>query len=261
MRGPSLIFKDILVCIQFLSRLPVPERFADHDKPDFTRATRMFPLAGLLIALPAVLLIAVCNALRMPEMLGAALAVALQIAVTGALHEDGLCDCIDGFGGGRDSDSKLEIMKDSRVGAFGLVAAVMALILRVVLIASFLHISPAAAIAAFLSAQMLSRAFQVYFWRKLAPARKDGLAYGFGEPSRLASATAMTLGIGGALFLTLPLFQTVSVALALIGASAALTLFGLLCKHQIGGHTGDTIGALQIVAEIVFLAFLTTFPA
>ena len=126
------LLSDLLFCLRFYSRLPLPVfRFeaAPHSMGEFGRAVRLAPLAGLLIALPAGLVLAGAGAVLAPE-LAAVLALMALAATTGAFHEDGLADVADGFGGGRTIERKLEIMRDSRIGAFGGVALGLSLLAR-----------------------------------------------------------------------------------------------------------------------------------
>ncbi|MEP2943220.1 MAG: adenosylcobinamide-GDP ribazoletransferase [Hyphomicrobiales bacterium] len=255
----NLLFKDLTVCVQFLSRFPIPEILANHDKPDFKRSSRMFPVAGFLIAIPAISAMVLLGLLNVPPMAVAAVTIAIQLAVTGALHEDGLADCADGFGGGRTREDKLTIMKDSRVGAFGVAASIMALILRFALLTALIEVSLLAGILAYLASQMLSRAVQVYFWQSLPLARQDGLAASFGQPDERAMTWALATGIISALTLTFFAFPALSVFIGMVIVIIALIAFRTLCIKQINGQTGDTIGAIQIITEIAFLIGLTTF--
>ena len=253
------LIKDLMACVQFLSRLPIPEFLANHDKPDLAKSSRMFPIAGLVISAPAIIVMMLLGLLDVPSQVIAAVVISIQLVVTGALHEDGLADCADGFGGGRNLEDKLAIMKDSHVGAFGVSASIMALVLRFVLLSSFLDISILAAILALLSAQLLSRAVQVAFWQSLPPARPDGLAGTLGQPDGAAIQWALAIGIIGAITLTFFAFPAISVFLSMAMTILAVIAFHLLCKKQINGQTGDTIGAIQIITEIAFLIGLTTF--
>lgn len=261
MISKNLLFKDFTVCVQFLSRFPIPELLASHDKPDFKRSSRMFPVAGLLIAMPAISAMVLLGLLNVPPMVVAAVTITLQLAVTGALHEDGLADCADGFGGGRTREDKLTIMKDSRVGAFGVAASIMALVLRFALLTALIEVSLLSGILAYLASQMLSRAVQVYFWQCLPPARQDGLAATFGQPDEQAMTWALATGIISALTLTFFAFPALSVFIGMIIVLIALIAFRTLCINQINGQTGDTIGAIQIITEIAFLIGLTTFSS
>lgn len=127
----QLALLDLIACLQFYSRLPIPvlaiERRgpAPHLMPDFRRIVRMLPVAGLIIALPAALVLALAQKLGLPPVLAAIFAIAALVATTGAFHEDGLADSADGLGGGMSRERELEIMKDSRIGAFGGAALIL----------------------------------------------------------------------------------------------------------------------------------------
>ncbi|MEP3232748.1 MAG: adenosylcobinamide-GDP ribazoletransferase [Hyphomicrobiales bacterium] len=249
----------ILSSVQFLSRIPIPDSLANHKKPDFENGSWSFPLAGIVICLPAVVIMVVAYALGLNAEIIAVLTIATQALVTGALHEDGLADIADGFGGGSTRDRKLEIMKDSSVGAFGAVALVISFLMRFALLSSLLDLSFFLAIAGFIAAQTVSRSVQVWFWQSLPAAREDGLSSTFGTPSPQSARTALLIGGGSVL---LPLIAGVSIFSITISIGLIILLlvgFRKLCIQQIGGQSGDTIGAIQVLAEIAFLIGLLTF--
>ena len=251
----------VLSSVQFLSRLPIPDSLANHDKPDFENNSWSFPLAGIVICLPALAIMITAFLLGLNAEIIAVLTIATQALATGALHEDGLADIADGFGGGATRERKLEIMKDSNVGAFGAVALVLSFLMRFVLLTSLLDFSIFIAIAGFIAAQTVTRAVQVWFWQSLPAAREDGLSSAFGTPSQQSAQTALL--IGGSSFL-LPLIAGTSIySLAISIALIILLLVGFrkLCIDQIGGQTGDAIGAVQVLAEIAFLIGLLTFTS
>ena len=107
---------DFAGALRFFSRLPIP---GPMETDDFRRSLRLAPLAGALLGLAGGLVFVAALGLRLPAAAAALLALGFGALVTGALHEDGLADVADGFGGGLTRDRKLEIMKDSRIGAFG----------------------------------------------------------------------------------------------------------------------------------------------
>ena len=261
-KQPSLIARQIdcvLSSVQFLSRLPIPASLANHEKPDFENGSWSFPLAGMVICLPALAVMSAAYLLGLNAEIIAVLTIATQALITGALHEDGLADIADGFGGGATRERKLEIMKDSSVGAFGAVALVLSFLMRFVLLSSLFDLSIFIAIAGFIAAQAITRAVQVWFWQSLPAAREDGLSSAFGTPSKQSAQIALLIG-GSSLLL--PLIAGVSVfSLAMSLALTILLLVGFrkLCVDQIGGQTGDAIGALQVLAEIAFLIGLLTF--
>ena len=247
---------DLAGCLRFYSRLPVPQLPGEpdpHRTPDFTRLPRMLPLAGLILALPAALTLAAGWRIGLGPFLAATLAVAVMVLATGALHEDGLADVADGFGGGATPERRLEIMRDSRIGAYGGVALVLALALRIGALATLLDRTGYAAATALLLAASWSRVAALAPMVLLPPARPWGLSAAVGRPGRATLATALATGLGLAL-LALPLglpFHGVGLMILLAGlATLGLTR---LARHEIGGQTGDVIGACQQAAEIAAL--------
>ncbi|MDA4844355.1 adenosylcobinamide-GDP ribazoletransferase [Hoeflea poritis] len=240
--------------VSFLSRLPAPDRFFPEDAVPAAQSARTYPLAGVIVALPAAALLFLLLSIGLDALFASALAVAVQVLTTGALHEDGLADCADGFGGGRDRDRVLAIMKDSSIGAYGCLAVVFSLLLRVAgvaAIASATHALPAA--LALIAVAVVSRTAMVWHWHVLPAAKPDGVAASAGQPDSEAAGFAMVAGalLGG--LLSLP-------AAGIGGAITALLLAAILCSgfvrmtsRRIHGHTGDTIGATQQICEIVSL--------
>jgi adenosylcobinamide-GDP ribazoletransferase len=183
------------------------------------------------------------------------------VVATGALHEDGLADVADGFGGGATRERRLEIMRDSRIGAYGGAALVLALALRIGALATLLdRLGPPAATALVLAAS-LSRVAALLPMALLPPARADGLSAGVGRPGRASLAVASGTGLalaGLAVPLGLP-WHGVALMVALAGLAAlALTR---LARGKIGGQTGDVIGACQQAAEIAALVGLVAAVA
>ena len=122
--------RDTARAVAFLSRIPVPTSFFTGYDGKLARVSRAFPFAGLLIALPAAFVFGVLLALHTDPLMAALLALAVQTVMTGALHEDGLSDTADGFGGGKDRERALAIMKDSRIGTYGACALILSFGLR-----------------------------------------------------------------------------------------------------------------------------------
>ncbi|MDX1159408.1 adenosylcobinamide-GDP ribazoletransferase [Sinorhizobium medicae] len=249
---------DVARSVAFLSRIPVPDRhFRGHDG-GLGRAVRAFPLAGILIALPAAVTAVLLDAIHASSLFTAFLIVAAQATVTGALHEDGLADTADGFGGGRDRESALEIMKDSRIGTYGAVALILSFGIRVSALAAFLPLlTPTGGGVALLATAALSRAAMVWHWSRLPPARRDGVAAAAGAPE--APATSVALGSGVILALVLFFLSgipTVAVLLSFGAFVLAVLSFTRIASRKLGGHTGDTIGATQQLTEVAVLGAL-----
>ncbi|PYE44784.1 cobalamin-5'-phosphate synthase [Rhizobium sp. PP-F2F-G20b] len=262
MTNPATTFlTDTMRAVAFLSRLRVPARFFAGDDGRMGRTVRAFPLAGLLITLPASLVFALSLALDADPLLAALLALTVQTLVTGALHEDGLADAADGLGGGRTRGHALEIMKDSRVGAYGVIALVLTLALRAVAIADLAdHLSGAGCALALMAIAALSRAGMVWHWSQLPPARDTGVAAGAGQPQPAAVTTALATGVVlSGLLLLVAGVPLVAALIAFAAFAATVPLWTRYVRTMISGHTGDTIGATQQLAETALLVALAIF--
>lgn len=238
--------RDVAVAGRFLTWLPMPvvEDLGERTLADSARA---FPFVGLAVGALAAIAFLIAAQLGWHPLAGAALALATACLITGALHEDGLADVADGFGGGASRDDKLAIMRDSRIGSFGVLALVFSVGLRAGALVSFRDAGAAA--LALIAAHTLSRAVLPAAMRALPPARTEGLSFDAGQPSPDAVALA---GLIGALLAVLFLGLAAGLVAVVAGALAAF-LFGALAKRQIGGHTGDVLGALQQVTEVTVL--------
>ncbi|MGO8797579.1 MAG: adenosylcobinamide-GDP ribazoletransferase [Roseiarcus sp.] len=251
--------RDLLACLRFFSRLPLPELPFEQGAggmADLPRLAWMVPVAGAVLSAIGALALGLADGLGLPPLVCAGLAIGVLVILTGALHEDGLADLADGFGGGATRERKLEIMRDSRVGAYGATALALSLILRVAAVSALLDRSLGVAAAGLILAGAASRAASLAPLALLSPARADGLGAGAG---RLDGARALAAG-GSALVIALLLGLGVvglgRAALALALALAAALAVAGLARRQIGGQTGDVAGAAQQMAEIACLCGL-----
>ncbi len=213
-----------------------------------------FPLVGAGIGLAAGGALLAAAWAGLPALACAFVALTVSAVLTGALHEDGLADTADGFGGGDSLERKMEIMRDSRIGAYG----VLALILGVGLRAALLSGLPAPlAAAALVAAAALSRAAMPAARFALEPARAEGLGARAGRPGGPAMAAAVVIcGLVAVLALDIG-----TGAAALAGAAAGAALLAGLAKSQIGGYTGDVLGAIQQASEIGVLTVVVAVTA
>lgn len=241
-------WRDIPAAVGLLSRLPVPVD-AEQATARGARAAWAYPLAGLVLALIAGGVGTLAGWAGLGPELVAGLVVSIWVICTGALHEDGLADCADGFWGGWDRDRRLEIMKDSRIGAYGVIALVLGLGLRW----QALTVCFEAGLywAALIPAAMVSRAAMVAVMAGLPPARPGGLAHAVGRPGFWVAVLAGLIA----------LLAAMSVAhwagLLAAGVAAAVAwIAGRIALNKIGGQTGDVLGATQQVTEIVVLLTL-----
>lgn len=251
---------DLRLALMLLTRLPLPAgKSTSPDDGAVARAAWIFPVVGLLVGAAGGGVFMLASYLGLGMASAALLAMGTQVLLTGALHEDGLADTADGFGGGRSRERKLEIMRDSRIGTYGVVALVLILLLRFTALqdiaSNLLSISDeleeaagqnSAVIIALIAAGALSRAAMAVVWYLLPPARSDGLAAGSGAVS-FGSAVAAALIAGLIAFVALPGFAFIVAC----GAAAVLAVaVAALAQWQIRGHTGDVLGAAQQVAEV-----------
>ena len=248
---------DIARSAGFLSRLPVPARFFDTHDGSLSRASGMFPIAGLVIALYPGLVILVLSALGANAAVTALLALMVLLGVTGALHEDGLADSADSFGARGGRDHMLEIMKDSHIGTYGVLALIISIALRAVALTILLSVVGGwSAFFLVLAVAAVSRAAMVWHWSDLPPARQDGVAASVGAPDDSAKNMALALGCG--LFLVLAGLSAgvLAAAFALVVLAAAVGLWTSTVRNRLGGHTGDTLGATQQIGETACLVTL-----
>ncbi|MBI3515021.1 MAG: adenosylcobinamide-GDP ribazoletransferase [Proteobacteria bacterium] len=245
---PSSWRDDLIAATAFLTRLPVGNWVA--VPAGLTRALRAFPLVGGLIGLAGALVYWLATVFGLAPLAAALLAIGATVWLTGALHEDGLADCADGFGGGRNREAKLAIMRDSRIGSYGVLALAISVGLRA---AALADLPPADAVAALVAAHAASRAAMPLLLALLEPARSDGLAASLGRPSDMVLAQAVILGVLLCALVTGPFAGIVALSFA------ALVLAGLetLARRQIGGYTGDVLGAAQQVTEVAILLALS----
>ena len=234
------------VAVIFLTRVPV-EAGRPITPRDLADSAPFFPLAGAGLGLLAALVYTGAATAGLPPLVAAPVAIATLVLLTGALHEDGLADTADGLGGGATPGDKLAIMHDPRTGTFGALALTLSVLVRTAALGALAE--PALVLAALVGAGALSRAPLPAMMRLLPPARAGGLAAGAGQPVGGRAVTAVIVGavIGG--FALGPLAAGVAV-LAAGGAAAAV---GTLAWRQIGGVTGDVLGAAQQVAEVAVL--------
>lgn len=240
--------------LRFFTRLPVPA-WVGHSIEQLNRASRYFPAVGLLVGLIGGFVWLVAS-LFWPKTIAILLALSATILVTGAFHEDGLSDMADGFGGGWEKHRILEIMKDSRVGSFGVVVLVLTLLGRFMVLVElpdtwvFMALVAGHAVSRFCAAFLM---FIMDYVREDADAKAKPLA---------TRITPLELDIAGATAL-LPclLLPFWNLPMALLLAAGVTWLLARFYRRWIGGYTGDCLGAVQQAAELAFyLGLLARLP-
>jgi len=230
----------------FLTRLPMP-RWVGWEEGRMLRASRFFGAVGALIGLAGGLVWWLAG-LVLPAGVAAGLGLAALIALTGALHEDGLADCADGLGGGKSASQALEIMRDSRVGSYGALALILSVGLRWAALAA---LAPVWGVLALAIAGGIGRALMVPATALAGYARTEGLgrsvAGGAGPVEVLAAlGTALVLALVGGW----------AGLVALVLAAGIAGGFLLFLVHRIGGYTGDGLGAIAQLGEIAVMLVL-----
>jgi adenosylcobinamide-GDP ribazoletransferase len=229
--------------VTFLTRVPM--RPATPLSPE---ALPWFPVVGAVLGLVAAAVHAAGYLVAAP-LLAAALAVATTVLLTGALHEDGLADAADAWGGASTREAALRILRDPRHGTYGVLALVLSVGLRVAALAS---LPPTVAITVLSSVHAISRGALVPLLWASPPARPDGLASRLAGqvPTLTVVLTALaTVAIGVVLL-------AVWVVPAVIVTFAIVTTVRWLAMRRIGGITGDVLGAAQQLVEVALLVML-----
>ena len=229
--------------LRFFTRLPVP-RWVGHSSDALDRSTRYFPAVGLIVGFIGALVFALTS-FCLPKTLAVALSMSATLYATGAFHEDGWADTVDGFGGGWDTEKILAIMKDSRIGSFGAVALFMMLLTKFVALVE----TDAPLIAMTLIAgHAFSRLCATFVLARLPYVRGEGKAKPLATRIRPGEmAVACATAILPLLFLA-PQRSLPAIALALLATVWLARMF----RRQIGGYTGDCLGATQQFAELAF---------
>ncbi|MDX2483682.1 MAG: adenosylcobinamide-GDP ribazoletransferase [Pseudodonghicola sp.] len=242
-------WRDIALALVLLTRLPLP-RLPEAAFARQAQAGWAFPLAGIAVAAPACALGAFAIHLGLPPAVAAGLVLAAQVMLSGAMHEDGLADSADGLWGGMTRVRRLEIMKDSRIGSYGVLALILCTGLRWAALSALISVESWGAV---LAAALLSRAGMPALMAALPHARAEGLSHAVGRPGRGTALSAAALAL-----VVAPLLSGGAAVAAAFWAGLAVLGMGALARAKLGGQTGDILGASQQLAEIAaLLAFLS----
>jgi len=231
--------------VMFFTRIPCPT-FTDHNPEYLNRSSKYFTLIGILIG-------ALCGlsfwlaAQVFSTTLSILLSFVVSMLLTGAFHEDGLADVCDGFGGGWTKLKILDIMKDSRVGTFGLVGLGLALAIKFV---SLSEIPINMMVAVLISGHAISRLTSVSLIYTDEYAREDLLSKAKPLATKMSHLDYFIAVIFG--LLPLLLLRNLWVFLAIIPLVLVKLYFSKYFKKWIGGYTGDCLGAVQQIAEVVY---------
>lgn len=242
---------DCASAFLLLSRIPVTwHRFPDHRPPDFISSLWAFPLVGLIIGAGGGFVMLTGQALTLPAFVTAIGGITAMVMLSGAMHEDGLADMADGFGGGRDTESKIRIMHDSRIGSYGVLALVLSIAMRIGLYMSLLATFNGITLVIFMAAIQATSRFQPVLQLsafRISP--HASLAQLTGRPGATRLTVAALLCLVPMAWLLGPVAAAV---IALPGAAVSIWI-GKLATRHVDGLTGDVMGATTILAEIIMV--------
>lgn len=240
---PSFRPVKIVVAAALLTRLPMPALRKQHYEAQ-ADAAWAFPVAGLLVGGIAALVGWLALVVGAPTPVAAGLILAAQIMTTGAMHEDGLADTADGLWGGWTRDRRLEIMKDSAIGTYGVLALILSVGLRWAALAALIS----GGLTVVIAAAAFSRGVLPVLMAALPAARPGGLSRQVGAPGRLVAGVALALGMGLA-----GMLSGWDASYGMMLGGVGVVGIALLARAKIGGQTGDILGAAQQMAETLFL--------
>lgn len=248
---------DLIMALRFFSRLPTGK--SPHEKPDLGRIAVALPFAALIMAVIPVAIIIAGGWAGIPSYFTAALAVASMAIIGGGMMEDSLADSADGLFGGYTRERRLDILKDSRHGTYGVTALCLFLVLRVTAIGALIPVSPLVAAGVWLGANLIGRSAGLWVSVALPQARDEGTSAAAGQLPRsnylvgLATATALLMLLGT------PTSSILGVLAALAAVCLVVVGWTAVCKRLVGGQTGDLIGAAAGLGEVAALAGLLIF--
>jgi adenosylcobinamide-GDP ribazoletransferase len=236
--------------LRFMTIVPVPSSDAAIAPDWLSRCARYFPVVGIGIGLVSAVVLLLADRIW-GSVVASLLAVATSIAVTGALHEDGLADTADGLAGGSSVEKRLAIMKDSRIGTYGTLALVFSLSLRVTALADMPVWTAAAALISAHAAARITPAFVI----NALPYAGDTAVMKVSYSDAPVSAHDQRFALLVVLCALLPLafVSILSVILGLLLGATLAAAVTLWARKRIDGYTGDVLGAIEQVSEIGFL--------
>lgn len=248
---------DFIMALRFFSRLPTGE--TPHQVPDLGRIAMALPLASVAIGIGPALLLIGGALIGLPAYFAAALAVGAMVIASGAMAEDALADAADGLFGGHTVERRLEIMKDSRHGTYGVAALCLFVLLRVTGLGAVAAINPLAAGAIWLAASVVGRSGALWLPAALPPVRRDGASATAGRVPARSFAVGAVFSVVLLFLLAGPAASIVGLGAAVIAAVVVIAGWTAVCRQMVGGQTGDLIGALGALVEIAVLTALLGF--
>ncbi|HUH77116.1 MAG TPA: adenosylcobinamide-GDP ribazoletransferase [Devosia sp.] len=255
--APRSLKADLIMALRLFSRFPTGT--SAHEVPDLNRIAPVLPLASLMVGIGPVVVLIGGTLLGLPSYFAATLAVAAMIIANGAMADDALADAFDGLFGGYTKERRLEILKDSRHGTYGVSALGLYIAARITALGALAAVNPWAAGALWLAANVVGRSLSCWLSLTLPAARTAGLSYATGPLTQKSFAIGMAIAAAIAVALAGPFAGVDGLALAAILSLAIALLWRAVCKKLVEGQTGDLIGALCALGEVAMLTGLIAF--
>lgn len=243
---------DLRISLLFLTRIPWTGRSEISGEPELlplAPATRFFPVIGMITGAIGALVLMAADWAQLPALAAALLALAAIAIATGGLHEDGLADTADGIGGGAGRLARLKIMSDSRIGAYGVLALIFSVLAKA---AGLAALGAADGALALFAAAAASRGILPVFMRHMPHAKESGLAAAAGKPAFNPVAVSVLIA-AAILLLSFGFWISVGVVLAIAIVTGAMAWWAM---QKLGGQTGDVLGAIQQISELVIILFI-----
>jgi len=256
----------IISATMFLSRLPLNWAMVyvektsgqSNGKYEFENTAKYFGMAAIIVAIPGAITFSISSLLGLPPTITAILIVITLVITTGALHEDALADVADGYGGGKTREKKLKIMRDSQIGTYGACALILSIALQISCFIELISIlSEVEFVLLIIAANVSATTVMVWPWATQPAARSEGgLSVNHGIPSIETAKMASIIGFSVAFVLLWIAVGLFSAAISLAVSWICMMAFSRLSQDQIGGHTGDSLGATKKLSELGFLLAL-----
>ena len=235
---------ELQLAFMLLTRLPAGT--LTSQLPELAHARWAFPIVGCIVGGIIAVSYIILSLLLLPSFAAAILAITAGLFSTGAIHEDGLADCADGFGGGQNREKKLAIMRDSAIGSYGTLSLIIIMGLRI----SLLSMLPAKLeiVTPIIICAVISRYAMVGYLCLLPAARQDGLG-NQASGNQASGDNISALILAGLIALPAFVIGAFGLIYVIIAIVSVALIWGVIAKYQLGGQTGDVCGAGQIICE------------
>ena len=235
---------ELQLAFMLLTRLPAGT--LTSQLPELAHARWAFPIVGCIVGGIIAASYIILSLLLLPSFAAAILAITAGLFSTGAIHEDGLADCADGFGGGQNREKKLAIMRDSAIGSYGTLSLIIIMGLRI----SLLSMLPAKLeiVTPIIICAVISRYAMVGYLCLLPAARQDGLG-NQASGNQTSGDNISALLLAGLIALPAFVIGAFGLIYVIIAIVSVALIWGVIAKYQLGGQTGDVCGAGQIICE------------